>query len=291
MDGTVTNMKYAVIDIGSNSVRLMLWANGTLYKRVITTRLAQGLAASGMICDEASVRTVAAIAEFAAEGRREGAQVLAFATAAVRSAKNGSDFCARVKAACGVDVDVIAGEEEARLGMYGALGKRDGGIVDIGGASTEVCIRTHGKIAFATSLNIGVVRLSDRCGQDPDKLRAVVREEIAPLAGVTCADTMYTIGGTASTLASVKLGLAEYDAAKLNGLSLSSEYLDEVAARLLSLSVEERKAVPGMDVRRADVIAGGAALLSAIVHALGLNEVRFSDGDNLEGYLVARGLA
>ena len=285
MDGTVTNMKYAVIDIGSNSVRLMLWANGTLYKRVITTRLAQGLAASGMICDEASVRTVAAIAELAAEGRREGAQVLAFATAA------GSDFCARVKAACGVDVDVIAGEEEARLGMYGALGKRDGGIVDIGGASTEVCIRTHGKIAFATSLNIGVVRLSDRCGQDPDKLRAVVREEIAPLAGVTCADTMYAIGGTASTLASVKLGLAEYDAAKLNGLSLSSEYLDEVAARLLSLSVEERKAVPGMDVRRADVIAGGAVLLSAIVHALGLNEVRFSDGDNLEGYLVARGLA
>ena len=67
--------------------------------------------------------------------------------------------------------------------------------------------------------------------------------------------------------------------------------MDGVAGRLLSLSVEERKAVPGMDVRRADVIAGGAVLLSAIVHALGLNEVRFSDGDNLEGYLVARGLA
>ena len=102
---------------------------------------------------------------------------------------------------------------------------------------------------------------------------------------------MYAIGGTASTLASINLGLAEYDAAKLNGLSLSAEYLDEVASYLLILSVEERKSIPGMDVRRVDVIAGGAVLLSEIVHAFGLKEVKFSDGDNLEGYLVARGLA
>ena len=185
----------------------------------------------------------------------------------------------------------IAGEEEALLGIYGALGTRDGGTIDIGGASTEVCIRAHGKISFVTSLNIGVVRLFDRCGQDADKLRAVVREEIAPLAGVACAGTMYAIGGTASTLASVRLGLTEYDAAKLNGLSLSADYLDEVAAHLLALTVEERKQIPGMDLRRADVIAGGAVLLSEIVHAFGLNKVKFSDGDNLEGYLVARGLA
>ena len=118
-----------------------------------------------------------------------------------------------------------------------------------------------------------------------------MREEIAPLAGVACAGTIYAIGGTASTLASIKLGLTEYDAAKLNGLSLSADYLDEVAAHLLALTVEERKQIPGMDLRRADVIAGGAVLLSEIVHAFGLNEVKFSDGDNLEGYLVARGLA
>ena len=284
-------MKYAVIDIGSNSVRLMLWANGTLYKKVITTRLAQGLAPSGVICEEASARTVAAIAELAAEGRHEGAIVLAFATAAGRSAKNGCAFCARVKEVCDIEVDVIAGEEEARLGMYGALGAEDGGTIDIGGASTEVCIRTHGEISFSASLNIGVVRLFDRCGQNADRLRAVVQEEIRPLAGVNCPDTMYAIGGTASTLASINLGLAEYDAAKLNGLSLSAEYLDEVASYLLILSVEERKSIPGMDVRRADVIAGGAVLLSEIVHAIGLKEVKFSDGDNLEGYLVARGLA
>ena len=95
-------MKYAVIDIGSNSVRLMLWANGTLYKKVITTRLAQGLAASGVICEEASARTVAAIAELAAEGRREGAIVLAFATAAGRSAKGGCAFCGRGQEVWGV---------------------------------------------------------------------------------------------------------------------------------------------------------------------------------------------
>ena len=102
---------------------------------------------------------------------------------------------------------------------------------------------------------------------------------------------MCAIGGTASTLASIKLGLEEYDASKLNGLSLSADYLDEIAARLLTLSVEERKAIPGMDVRRADVIACGAVLLAEIVHVLGLQNVIFSDGDNLEGYLAARGLS
>ena len=80
-------MKYAVIDIGSNSVRLMLWADGPLYKKVCTTRLAEGLSCSGSLCDTAMDRTVRAVADFCKEGEQAGAQVLAFATAAVRSAR------------------------------------------------------------------------------------------------------------------------------------------------------------------------------------------------------------
>ena len=284
-------MKYAVIDIGSNSVRLMLWADGPLYKKVCTTRLAEGLSCSGSLCDTAMDRTARAVAGFCKEGEQAGAQVLAFATAAVRSARNGMEFCARVRALCGVTVEIVSGGEEALLGLNGALGAADGGIVDIGGASTEVCIRERDRIAFSVSLDIGVVRLFELCGQDGNRLRAVVRERIEPLVGVVCRGKMCAIGGTASTLASIKLGLEEYDASKLNGLALSADYLDEIAARLLTLSVEERKAIPGMDVRRADVIAGGAVLLAEIVHVLGLQNVIFSDGDNLEGYLAARGLS
>lgn len=283
-------MKYAIIDIGSNSVRLMLWAGGTLYKWVITTRLAQGLSESGAICEEAAQRTVDAVREFCEEGTRLDARVYAFATAAVRNASNGAHFCELVKNTCGIQVDVVSGEEEAQLGLYGALGRSDGTIIDIGGASTEVCMRKEGKICFSTSLDVGVVRLLDRCGQDEDKLKAYIRKMIERLDNLSCVQPVYVIGGTASTLASVKLGLEKYDAAKLNGLMLSSNYLDETAKKLLCMSVEQRKALAGMEPRRADLIAGGAVLLSEMVHALKLNEAYFSDSDNLEGYLVVRGL-
>ena len=284
-------MKYAVIDIGSNSVRLMLWADGPLYKRVVTTRLAEGLSASGVLSDEACSRTVAAIGGLCREGREAGARIAAFATAAVRSAANGRAFCDRVKRECGVEVDVVSGEEEALLGLCGALGDSDGGIIDIGGASTEVCIRRGGNIAFSVSLPVGVVRLLERCGQDKEKLIGAVREAVRPLAATRGKDRLYAIGGTASTLASIRLGLSEYDAGKLAGLSLSAQYLGEIGERLLGLTVEQRKRIPGMDVRRADVIAGGAVLLYEAVCALGADEVRFSDGDNLEGYLLRRGMA
>ena len=269
----------------------MLWADGPLYKRVVTTRLAEGLSASGVLSDEACSRTVAAIGGLCREGRDAGARIAAFATAAVRSAANGRAFCDRVKRECGVEVDVVSGEEEALLGLCGALGDSDGGIIDIGGASTEVCIRRGGNIAFSVSLPVGVVRLLERCGQDKEKLIGAACEAVRPLAAARGKDRLYAIGGTASTLASIRLGLSEYDAGKLAGLSLSAQYLGEIGERLLGLTVEQRKRIPGMDVRRADVIAGGAVLLYEAVCALGADEVRFSDGDNLEGYLLRRGMA
>ncbi len=282
--------KYAVIDIGSNSVRLMLWAGGTLYKKVRTTRLAQGLADSGMLSDAAMERTAEAVSAFAEEGARAGARVLAFATAAVRSSENGTRFCSLVKDTCGIFVDVVTGEEEARLGLCGALGREDGGIIDIGGASTEVCIRCGGEIRYSCSLPVGAVRIFDACGQDPSRIETFVRASVAPLADVRCAASMRAIGGTASTLASIRLGLQAYDAEKLNGLVLPRAWLEEMSLRLLSLSPEERKGVPGMDVSRADVIAGASRLLVNVMRALGLPQVRFSDADNLEGYLFVRGL-
>ena len=104
--------KTAIIDIGSNSVRLMLTAGGkVLYKTLNTTRLGEGIASSPLLKESAIVRTADAVAEFAARARAEGAEeVRAFATAAVRSAENGADFVARVKARCGLGVEVLSGE-------------------------------------------------------------------------------------------------------------------------------------------------------------------------------------
>ncbi len=286
-------MKYAVIDIGSNSVRLMLWADGTLYKKVCTTRLAEGLAASGSLSEAAMERTARAVADFCTEGRREGAQVLAFATAAVRSSSNGGTFCARVKALTGVDVDVIGGEEEARLGMFGALGdQKDGIVIDIGGASTEVCCREFGVVQYQKSLPVGAVSILETCGQSIGMIDAYVRAMADRLpVRIPHFDNRYAIGGTASTLASMSLELPAYDAAKLNHTELTREWLMEVAIRLNLTPVEQRKNIRGMDPRRADVILGSTMLLAAIMQKLRLDSVFFSDADNLEGYLAARGLA
>lgn len=285
-------MKLAVIDIGSNSVRLMIWADRTsLYKRVNTTRLGEGIAQSGTLGADAMRRTVVAVADFYAQARAEKAErIYAFATAAVRSAKNGGEFCNLVKENCGLLVDVVKGEEEARLALLGALGGKDGGVIDIGGASTEVCFCLNGERTFTVSLDIGAVRLFDLCGDDKNKILQEINARIAPLTAVRFAGKIYAVGGTAATLASVKLGLPEYDAKKIQDTEFSAEEAQTLAEKLLSLTVEERKAIAGMDKNRADIIAGAALLFSEILKKLKLESILISDRDNLEGYLSLKGL-
>ena len=141
-------MTIAIIDIGSNSVRLMLWADGkTLFKKLKSTRLGEGLSFAPRLLPEACERTAQAVAEFVKDARLDGAErVYAFATAAVRCAENGAVFTNMVMDTCGLEVDVLSGEREAQMGLCGALGNSDGGIIDVGGASTEVTLRVNGKI-------------------------------------------------------------------------------------------------------------------------------------------------
>lgn len=151
-------MKYAVIDIGSNSVRLLLWADGSaLYKKKSTTRLGEGLSLTGSLSQAAMQRSAEAVCRFAEEGRAAGARVLAFATAAVRRASNGAEFVARVLDACGVRIDVLSGEREAEAGLAGALRGEDGAVIDIGGASTEVIVQRGAKPSLPSA------RISARC--------------------------------------------------------------------------------------------------------------------------------
>ena len=285
----------AIIDVGSNSVRLMLWADGkTLLKRVNTTRLGEGLAKTGLLSQTAIERSAVAVSEFAAQARNAGVEIteiLVFATAAVRSAKNGAEFCKRVEELCGLKVDVVSGETEALLGLNGALGNLDGGIIDIGGASTEIVLRQSGKITFSVSLNIGAVRLFDSCRDNPESLRQEIERALSPLQNLRFTEKMYAIGGTATTLASVKLELMEYDSAKIQDCALMLSDVERLANDLLSKTVEERKNMAGMDVRRADIIAGGALLLFEVMKKLSLEAIYTSDRDNLEGYLIFRRLA
>ena len=281
----------AIIDIGSNSVRLMLWTDGkSLFKKIFTTRLGSGLANGPLLSIEAIERTAEAVRIFSEEGRARGASVHAFATAAVRRAENGSVFCERVKALCGLDVDVVSGIEEATLGLAGALAGADGGMIDIGGASTEIAVQRDGKEIFSVSLDIGAVRLHDACGDSRECYEKQIGTTLLSLKGVPKESKFYAVGGTASTLASLKLGLSEYDASAIQNLPLSLQSIKELTDKLFSLSTAERKGLAGMDIARADILPGGALLLQKIMEKLGLDCIFASDRDNLEGYVALRGL-
>jgi len=284
--------KFAVIDIGSNSVRLMFVADGkVLYKGLNTTRLGEGIADKPLLKSEAIERSAAAVADFYRKAVSEGAErVLAFATAAVRSAENRQVFLDRVKALCGLAVEVISGEEEAEIGMLGALGNRDGGVIDIGGASTEIVVKKEGALVYKKSVNIGVVRLKDTCGRDKTALEERADKASREYGNIPLQEEIYAIGGTATTLAAQALGLKVYDSAKITGAVITAEQMDKLADTLLAMSVEEIAALPCMPKGRADVLTGGAVLFSVLMKKLGFTRLIVSDRDNLEGYAIKKGL-
>lgn len=287
-------MKISAIDVGSNSVRLMVMADGkTLYKQLDTTRLGEGLANSGVLKPEAIERTARAVQLFAAAAELNGAGTpYVFATASVRSASNGGDFVKRVKQLTGIDVDVISGEVEAACGITGALRGRDGGIIDLGGASTEITLQKGGKTVYSKSVNVGTVRLYDIAGQDRQALERAARTALKDYGNLSLAGTdMYGVGGTATSLAALFHELPAYDPKVVDGTVLTVGWLGSMAERLLSMPVEERKAMRGMDVRRADVIAGGCLLLHHILKRFGAEKLTVSESDNLEGYVLLKGLA
>lgn len=283
--------KFAVIDVGSNSVRLMFVADGNvLYKALNTTRLGEGLANSAVLSSAAIERTAQAVAAFYFRAKNEGAEaVFAFATAAARSAQNGADFVQRVRELCPLSVEIISGEEEAEIGILGALGNADGGVVDVGGASTEIVVRKGGSFAYKKSINVGVVRLKDRCGRDRASLEAVANAEVGAFGEIPKDVEYFAIGGTATTLAAQKLGLKEYTSDAVTGAKLRLADLEALSEKFSSLSLEEVAALPCMPKGRADVITGGAVWLKTLLERLGLSEITVSDRDNLEGYAVKRG--
>lgn len=283
--------KFAVIDIGSNSVRLMFVADGkVLYKSLNTTRLGEGIAETSLLKTEAIERSAIAVLEFFNKARTDGAQeVYAFATAAVRSAENGEQFVERVRAICGLNVEVVSGETEAEIGILGALGHSDGGVIDVGGASTEIVLKSGGILQYKKSVNIGVVRLKDVCGRDGELLKDAALQSAKEFSDLPKIKTLYAIGGTATTLAAMLLGLENYDSDKVTGTEISAAQMQSFAEKLLKMSVEEIAAFKCMPKGRADVLAGGAVLYTVLMAQLGLEKIIVSDRDNLEGYAIKKG--
>lgn len=282
-------MKYAVIDIGSNSVRLMISENGkTLYKLVEVVKLAEGMTEREGLTKQATERTVRTVVSFCDRAKIEKVdEVFAFATAAVRNAVNGTSLVSSVKSACGLEIEVVSGETEAMLGRLGALGNADGGVIDSGGASTEVVVVNGGSVIYSKSVNVGAVSVKNACGQDKFSSYQFISKKLEEYGAVPQTE-FYCIGGTATSIAAISQELDPYDPKKTDGFKIERKELRKIVDKLFSMSVEERKNLKGLQAARADVIAGGAAILLSLMEKLSLDVITVSEKDNLEGYLAYR---
>lgn len=281
---------YGIIDVGSNSVRARSFADGKiLYSGLITTRLGEGLATGDSLTERSMAATISALQTFIAELIKSGAEeIAAFATEAVRSAKNGGKFLLCVKKETGLDIDLIGGDEEGELALLGAVGNKDGAVIDIGGASAEISAVKDKKIIYSHSLPLGAVRLYGKCGDDEDKLKNLVDARIVEYGKVPTELDFYAVGGTATTLAALDMRLDKYDENKVDGYVLTRAALEKDYALIAAADRQTRIEKLRIQEKRADIIGCGAFLLLEIMRTFGIEKVTVKESDNLLGYMKKR---
>ena len=278
-------MNSAVIDIGTNTL-LLLIVDDQLHRVVDLCRfgrLGKGLDASGNLAPESIAKSIEICREYRRVMDEHGVKTPAvIATQALREAKNAREFVAPAEEILGARIEIIAGAREAELAFtsvaqaFPDLAGTPYVVVDVGGGSTEFIVTDGTKVVSAVSVPIGAVRLTERhLKHDPPahgeilELEADIDRHLAQLAlpvGVPLIGT----AGTATTMAAVALSLATYDPDKVTGLRLTPERVAELRDTMLAASTAERRATPGVEPQRADVIAAGIAIYAralARVHA------------------------
>ena len=277
----------AVIDIGSNSVRLMLDVNAGVNKKFLnSTTLAEKLAVNGRLLPEAISRTATAVVDFYRYAKSEGADdVYVFGTEAMR-AEGGQDLKALIESRIPVRVDVVSGEMEAKLGFVGCAGNSSCAVIDVGGASVELVCGSGGEISYAKSLKLGVVRTRDITGDDRAVIEKFYAENVTAYDKVV-ADTLIGIGGTATSIASMILEQKEYDANVIHGFKVRLEDLRRLENKVFS-GIDILKEFPTLSLKRALVIGHGIIIFRLLTERLGFDGFTVSELDNMEGYLALK---
>ncbi|MEG1613376.1 MAG: hypothetical protein RR357_04345 [Clostridia bacterium] len=283
-------MLYAVIDIGSTSVRVMLTNGKLVEKQIETTRLADNMSEGGNLQPQNIERTAQAVAEYYYYAIGKGADVVfAYATEAVRSAKNRGVFLNRIKELCGVEIEVLSKKTEATIGFRGAYCDGSCCVIDMGGASTELTVGDKNGIIYSVSIPYGIVRLTNIENKGVDLFKFLT-EALKSYGKIPPFEKVIAIGGTAGTMASILNKLVVYDANVTNGCVITLAQIDELYAKLKPMLLEERKKVVGLSEKRADIVTSGLLMYSMLLKKLGAASLSVSEGDNMEGYLINKGL-
>jgi exopolyphosphatase / guanosine-5'-triphosphate,3'-diphosphate pyrophosphatase len=300
-------IRYAVIDVGTNSVKFHVgerstdgsWA--TIVDRAEVTRLGEGLRESGRLQPEPIERTIEAIAGMADQARSEQAvAIAAVGTAGLRIASNSDEFVAAVFARCGVEVDVISGEEEGRLAYLAVktgIGLAEGALVvfDTGGGSSQFTFGDGERVDDQFSLNVGAARFTEQFRLDEavseQELAAAldaIAADLAPLDGRTTPDALVGMGGAITNLTAVKHELATYDPDIVQGTVLDRAEIDRQIELYRTRSADERRQIVGLQPKRAEVILAGACIVRTVMTKLGRESLTVSDRGLRHGLLVER---
>jgi exopolyphosphatase/guanosine-5'-triphosphate,3'-diphosphate pyrophosphatase len=294
--------RVAAVDMGTNSIRLLVAEERDgdvveLARDLVITRLGEGVDRTGHIDPRALRRTTDVMERYARRARALGVErIRVGATSAVRDATDRRLFEAAFARITGEAPEVLTGEEEARLSFLGATTglevQRPVLVFDIGGGSTEVILGDEG-VTAAVSVDVGSVRLTERVGpadppteEDVGQMRRLAAEGLAG-AEVPRGRTLVGVAGTTTTVRAISLGLERYDPEAIHGSTLSREDAERVAARLATMTVAERAALPVMPPGREDVIVAGAQILLEILERWsGPQGCVVSERDILDGLAI-----
>lgn len=282
-------MKVGVVDIGTNSIRLLITDGVEESGRwVEVTGLGKGLDQTGRLSPSAMDATTEVLERYGSLLDQKGAgRRLAIATSASRDALNRDEFLDRCQRALGVRPTLISGHEEARLAYEGATAGLEVEaplvVSDIGGGSTEF-VWAGGEV----SVDIGSVRLTDRvlderpaADEDVSEARALVRlmfEEVSGIAG-----ELAGVAGTWTSLAAIDQNLGAYDREKVHGHVLTRAAVEGLVSRLSGLTMEETASIPSLDPKRAPVILSGAVVAAGVMECLEADRATVSESDTLDG--------
>jgi len=303
-------MNVAIIDMGSNSIRLLVVeilgdTPFPLHRKLIVTRLGRGVAKDKLLDQQSMNDTIKALITMKSEAARWNCKkVYVFATSALREAENSRKFLKHIKEQTGVDVDVLSGKDEALFSFLGARGGISDlsktAIIDVGGGSTELSLGDS-CLLNSKSLPMGAVRFTDMyLRSDPptsDELRKAQEAVDGLMTGFLRIYEKFSkgakvsvlgVGGTLTTLAAICQGLSFYDPVKIHGFHLLREDINRLFFKLSALTVDERKSVPGLPSDRADIIIAGALIVRRIVEKLHIVSIQVSEADLMEGYITAK---
>lgn len=313
LNGTRDLVRLAAIDVGTNSIRLMVaearpdGGYRVLDDEKAVTRLGAGLADTGRMPDDAIEATAEAVARMLRIAEGHGAtHIRAVATSAARDASNREDLIRAVHGRTGIQLEVISAQEEARMSFRSAAHAFDltginAAVADIGGGSTEVVLSAAGVIDRMHLFRLGAVRLSEQFGAGDrvenstiKAMRGEIRQTLRDAAGKhdLAPQLLIGTGGTFTALARVSLLLgSDEDENDLLPFNVRGHEMQHAEVRHLvdwfrQMSVGERAKVPGMTKDRAEVIVAGATILDCVMEWLGVNTVRVHDGGIRDGLML-----